>query len=48
VLLDGETYEVPITATKDGSTYIWETKPMAFSFLVQKDSENLNRWLLGF
>jgi hypothetical protein len=42
VLLDNETRDVPISVTTDGSSYMWETKPLAFAFLVQYELEHLD------
>jgi hypothetical protein len=42
VLLDNETHDVSISVTTDGSSYMWETKPLAFSFLVQYELENFD------
>jgi hypothetical protein len=42
VLLDDETHDVSISVTVDGSSYMWETKPLAFSFLVQYELENFD------
>ncbi|MDR2597059.1 MAG: hypothetical protein LBC76_07050 [Treponema sp.] len=42
VLLDDKAHDVSISVTTDGSSYIWETKPLAFSFLVQYELENFD------
>lgn len=41
VLLDDKTYDVSISVKTDGSSYIWETKPFAFGFLMQYELDNL-------
>jgi hypothetical protein len=42
VLLDEETHDVSISVKTDGSSYIWETKPLAFGFLMQYELGNIN------
>jgi len=42
VLLDDETHDVSISVTTEGSSYKWETKPLAFSFLVQYELKNFD------
>jgi hypothetical protein len=34
--LDGESHDIGITVTVDGSDFIYETTPFAFGFLVEK------------
>jgi hypothetical protein len=42
VLLYNETHDVSISVTTDGSSYMWETKPLAFGFLMQYELDNLD------
>jgi hypothetical protein len=42
VLLDDEIHDVSISVKTDGSSYMWETKPFAFGFLMQYELENLD------
>jgi hypothetical protein len=42
VLLYDDTHDVSISVKTDGSSYIWETKPLAFGFLMQYELENLD------
>jgi predicted small secreted protein len=35
VLLGDETHDVSISVKTEGSSYMWETKPLAFGFLMQ-------------
>jgi hypothetical protein len=45
VLLGDETHDVPISVKTDGYSHMWETKPLAFGFLMQYELENLDfRW----
>ena len=43
VELEGDRYNVPITVRTDGTQVMWETKPLAFAFLIQYNLRNL-RW----
>jgi len=45
VLLGGNTHDVAISVTVDGTDYMWQTKPMAFAFLIQKELEDLGKEL---
>jgi len=42
VLLDDEIHDVLISVTTEGSSYNWEAKPLAFSFLVQYELKNFD------
>jgi hypothetical protein len=42
VLLDDEAHDVSISVSTDGSSYNWEIKPLAFSFLVQYELKNFD------
>jgi hypothetical protein len=42
VLLENETHDVSISVATDGSSYMWETKPLAFGFLMQYELHNLD------
>ena len=41
VLLDGSAYDVPISVKADGSSVLWETKPLAFAFLFKHELKNI-------
>jgi len=42
ILLDNETHDVSISVTTEGSSYKWEIKPLAFSFLVHYELRNFD------
>ena len=44
VLFNKKTYDISITVTTDGSSYMWETKQSDFSFLIEYELNNFN-WL---
>jgi hypothetical protein len=41
VLLDDEKHDISITVTADRSSYMYETKPLAFSFLIGYELKSL-------
>ncbi len=41
ITLDGQQYDVAISVTADNDTFIWQTKPMAFSFLAEYELKKL-------
>lgn len=53
VSIDGKTYDVSIEVTADGNSFIWQTKPLAFSFLEniiigKPNVETLKKMHMGF
>jgi uncharacterized membrane protein YvbJ len=44
VLLGNKTHDVSITVTKDGDSFMYETDPLAFAFLIGYELENLFSW----
>jgi len=42
VLLGNELHDVSISVTTEGSSYEWEIKPLAFSFLLRYKLKNLD------
>ena len=43
VAFNKKEYEIPITATSDGKSSMWQTKPLAFAFLAQYELQKLNQ-----
>jgi len=41
VLIGNKTHEIPISVKADGSQYFYETKPLAFAFLIKYNLQNL-------